>query len=94
MVTMPIYAISAKGDKFISPTAGCRRFFDAFNRATNSRPSSAPTSTNNNATNVFREYARSRGDLDDYTHSRIMISRHAATEIWPTVAAWIEQHAR
>ena len=94
MVTMPIYAISAKGDNFISPTAGCRWFFDAFNRATNSSPSSAPTSTNNNATNVFREYARSHGDLDDYTHSRIMISRHAATEIWPTVAAWIEQHAR
>lgn len=77
MITIPIYAISAKGDNFISPTSGCQLFFDAFG----------------NSANVFREYSLSRGDLDDYTHSRIMISRNAATEVWPTVVAWIEQHA-
>ena len=76
-ITTPIYAISAKGDNFISPTHGCRLFFDGFDRSTN----------------VFREYSLSNGDLDDYTHSRIMISRNAATEIWPTVTAWIERHA-
>lgn len=75
-VTIPIYAISARGDNFISPTRGCRLFFDGFKRSTN----------------VFREYSLSNGDLDDYTHSRIMISRNAATEIWPTVTAWIEKH--
>ncbi|WP_201577979.1 alpha/beta fold hydrolase [Psychrobacter okhotskensis] len=78
MITTPIYAISAKGDHFISPTRGCQLFFDKFA----------------NPNNVFREYAISHGDLDDYTHSRIMISRNAATEIWPTVTAWIEKHAR
>ena len=76
-ITTPIYAISAKGDHFISPTSGCQLFFDEFA----------------NPKNVFREYSITNGDLDNYTHSRIMISRNAATEIWPTVAAWIEQHA-
>ena len=76
-ITTPIYAISAKGDHFISPTSGCQLFFDEFA----------------NPKNVFREYSITNGDLDDYTHSRIMISRNAATEIWPTVADWIEQHA-
>ena len=81
-ITVPIYAISAKGDKFISPTRGCLSLFNDFNR-----------SLNKNSANVFREYARSHGDLDDYTHSRILNSRTAAKEIWPTVAAWIAQHA-
>ena len=76
-ITTPIYAISAKGDKFISPTKGCQSLFNNFD----------------NSTNVFREYALSNGDLDDYTHSRILNSRTAAKEIWPTVAAWIDKHA-
>lgn len=77
-ITTPIYAISAKGDHFISPTRGCQLFFDKFA----------------NPNNVFREYSLDHGDLDDYTHSRVMVSRNAATEIWPTVTAWIEKHAR
>lgn len=85
-ITIPIYAISAKGDKFISPTPGCSSLFNDFNDFNHS--------LNKNSANVFREYARSHGDLDDYTHSRILNSRTAAKEIWPTVAAWIEQHAR
>lgn len=76
-ITTPIYAISAKGDSFISPTQGCKRLFNDFN----------------NPTNVFREYARRHGDLDDYNHSRILNSRPAAKEIWPTVAAWIDEHS-
>lgn len=76
-ITTPIYAISARGDHFISPTSGCQSFFDEFA----------------NPKNVFREYSTTNKDLDDYSHSRIMISRNAATEVWPTVAAWIEQHA-
>ncbi|WP_265090103.1 hypothetical protein [Psychrobacter fjordensis] len=34
-----------------------------------------------NPANVFCEYALSHGDLDDYTHGCIMISRNAAKEI-------------
>ena len=77
-ITIPVYAISARGDTFISPTHGCQMLFDDFK----------------NPANVFREYALSHGDLDDYTHSRIMISRNAAKEIWPTVTDWIERHTR
>ena len=76
-ISIPIYAISAKGDKFISPTKGCQSLFNDFD----------------NSTNFFREYSLSNGDLDDYSHSRILNSRPAAKEIWPTVAAWIDKHA-
>ncbi|OXL25866.1 alpha/beta fold hydrolase [Psychrobacter sp. DAB_AL32B] len=76
-ITTPIYAISAKGDKLISPTRGCQLLFNDFN----------------NPANVFCEYSLSNGDSDDYTHSRIMTSRNAAKEIWPTVAAWIDKHS-
>lgn len=86
-ITTPIYAISAKGDKFISPTQGCLSLFNDFNQPANNN------SPNNNSPNVFREYALSHGDLDDYSHSRILNSRPAAKEIWPTVAAWIDKHA-
>ena len=76
-ITTPIYAISAKGDKFISPTQGCQLLFNDFD----------------NSKNVFREYSLSNGDLEDYSHSRILNSRPATKEIWPTVAAWIDKHA-
>ena len=76
-ITTPIYAISAKGDKFISPTKGCQSLFNDFD----------------NSKNVFREYSLSNGDLEDYSHSRILNSRPATKEIWPTVAAWIDKHA-
>lgn len=81
-ISVPIYAISAKGDKFISPTKGCQSLFNDFDN-----------SLNNNFANVFREYALSNSDLDDYTHSRILNSRTAAKEIWPTVAVWIDKHS-
>ena len=76
-ITVPVYAIAAKGDDFIAPTIGCRLFLEAFE----------------NPDNQFREFAVSHGDLEDYTHSRILMSKHAAKEIWPTVLAWLEQHA-
>ena len=76
-ISVPTYAISAKGDKFISPTQGCHSLFNDFD----------------NSTNVFREYSLSNGDLEDYSHSRILNSHPAAKEIWPTVAAWIDKHA-
>lgn len=75
-ITIPIYAISAKGDRFIAPTVGCQRFLRDFHHQAN----------------VFREFARAHHDLEDYNHSRIIMSRSAAKEVWSTVAAWIEQH--
>lgn len=77
-INVPIYAISAKGDTFISPTAGCKQFFDNFNHPNNR----------------FTEFSKAKGNLSDYTHSRILMSRDAAQEVWPTVANWINKHAK
>ena len=77
-ITIPIYAISAKGDDFIAPTKGCQLFLDSFN----------------NSVNVFREFSIDNGALEDYDHSRVILSRNAAKEIWPTIAAWIEEHSK
>ena len=76
-IKTPIYAISAKGDHFIAPANGCHLFLNDFD----------------NPANDFREFSISNGDLEDYNHSRIIMSRNAATEIWPTVAAWIDKHS-
>ena len=75
-ITTPIYAISAKGDHFIAPPSGCQLFLEDFD----------------NPTNVFCEFAIANGHLEDYNHSRIILSRNAAKEVWPTIAAWIEKH--
>lgn len=77
-ITIPIYAISAKGDHFIAPPSGCQLFLNDFN----------------NPANAFREFSSTNGDLEDYNHSRVILSSNAAKEIWPTIAAWIEQHKR
>ena len=75
-ITTPIYAISAKGDHFIAPPSGCQLFLNDFN----------------NPVNVFREFSIANGHLENYNHSRVILSSNAAKEIWPTVAAWIEKH--
>lgn len=77
-ITTPIYAISAKGDNVIAPSRGCEIFLNDFN----------------NPTNDFREFAVDNSDLEDYNHSRLILSGNAAKEVWPTIAAWIEKHAR
>jgi predicted alpha/beta hydrolase len=77
-ITTPIYAISAKGDAVIAPPRGCEIFLNDFN----------------NPANVFRQFSIANGDLEDYNHSRVILSGNAAKEIWPSVAAWIEQHSK
>lgn len=76
-ITTPIYALAAQGDTFIAPPRGCQLFLETFA----------------NPNNQFREWAVDHGDLEDYSHSRVMMSRNAAKEIWPTVLAWIERHS-
>lgn len=77
-ITIPIYAISAKGDHFIAPSSGCQLFLNDFN----------------NSANVFREFSKANGNLEDYNHSRVILSGNASKEIWPTIAAWIKEHAK
>lgn len=77
-ITLPIYAISAKGDHFIAPPSGCQLFLNDFN----------------NSANVFCEFSKTNGNLEDYNHSRVILSGNAAKDIWPTIAAWIDKHTR
>ena len=77
-VTTPIYAISAKGDDFIAPPNGCELFLNGFD----------------NPANVFQEFSISNGNLEDYNHSRVILSGNAAKEIWPTIGVWIERYTR
>ncbi len=77
-ITTPIYAISAQGDHFIAPPSGCQLFLNDFA----------------NPANVLREFSIANGDLENYNHSRIILSSNAAREVWPTIATWIERHVR
>lgn len=74
-VTVPIYSISAKGDTFIAPSKGCELFLTLFL----------------NPYNVFQEFSVENGNLEDYNHSRIIMSRNSAKEIWPLVLNWIKK---
>ena len=62
---------------FVAPPQGCLLFLEAFQ----------------NKNNKWREFAVENGDLEDYNHTRIFLSRNAAKEVWPTVLDWIEKHS-
>lgn len=77
-IKTPIYSIAAKGDKFIAPSVGCKIFLESFDKPYN----------------IFKEYSTENGNLEDYNHSRIVMSRNSAKEIWPSVLKWIEKYKR
>lgn len=76
-MNMPIYAIAATGDDFVAPPSGCLLYLNDYQ----------------NLNNQFREFGINNGDLEDYSHSRVLMSRNAAKEIWPTVLTWIDTHS-
>jgi alpha-beta hydrolase superfamily lysophospholipase len=41
----------------------------------------------------IRIFGRDRGDEHDYAHGDLLLGRHAAEEIFPVVADWLEAHA-
>lgn len=45
-----------------------------------------------NSKNKWHEFSIANGNLEDYNHARIFLSRNAAKEVWPTVLDWIEKH--
>ena len=74
-IRTPILSICAKGDPFVAPKEGCAAFLAAFK----------------NPVNQLVYCSKAAGFLEDYDHSRIMLSRNAAKELWPVVQEWIEQ---
>ena len=73
-VTVPIISVAAEGDKQIAPEVGCRSFLAAFE----------------NPKNKLLFCAKANGNLEDYDHGRILLSRNAAKEIYPQILDWFE----
>ncbi|MES5772686.1 alpha/beta hydrolase, partial [Acinetobacter baumannii] len=69
---------SGSGDKFIAPVKGCYKYLEAFE----------------NHNNVFREFGYSNNNLENYSHSRIVLSQNAAKEVWPTILQWIDKNSK
>ncbi|EMA4544861.1 alpha/beta fold hydrolase [Acinetobacter baumannii] len=77
-IRVPIYSINGTGDKFIAPVKGCYKYLKAFE----------------NQDNVFREFGCSNNNLENYSHSRIVLSQNAAKEVWPTILQWIDKNSK
>lgn len=75
-VRTPVYSICSKGDAFIAPSSGCEIFLRSFK----------------NSKNVLMVFSKDNGNLENYNHSRIILSRNAAKEIWPSVLKWIQKN--
>jgi len=75
-IDTPILSISAENDTFIAPKHGCIDFLDAFS----------------NPRNNFLHYSKEYGSLEDYNHSRILLSKNSSKEIWPVISQWIDRY--
>ncbi|TXD84287.1 alpha/beta hydrolase [Subsaximicrobium wynnwilliamsii] len=76
-IQIPILSICAKGDHFIAPKEGCQQYLEAFE----------------NPQNKLIYFALENGNLEDYSHSRIILSRNSEKEIYPVVLKWIHESA-
>ncbi|WP_296403875.1 alpha/beta fold hydrolase [Psychrobacter sp.] len=62
----------------VAPPRGCLKYLQAFK----------------NSKNQFREFGTAHGNLENYNHTRIFLSRNAATEVWPSALDWIERNSK
>jgi hypothetical protein len=72
-IKVPIYSICSIKDKFISPPKSCEAFLNAFE----------------NKKNSFECYSKLNGNLEDYNHSRIILSNNSKKEVYPKVMDWL-----
>ena len=75
-ISVPILSIYGAGDTFIAPPTGCQQFLAAFE----------------NPHNKSLLCAKANGYSENYNHSRILHSKNASREIYPTVLEWIIQN--
>lgn len=73
-VTIPTLQIAASGDTFVAPRYACQAFLDAFK----------------NPENKLLYVSKKTGYAEDYTHSRMVLSRNAEKEIYPQVLEWLK----
>jgi oxygen-independent coproporphyrinogen-3 oxidase len=76
-VEVPALCFAGGGDRFIAPYRGCRRVYDALG----------------SVDKRMALCAKSEGYGEDYSHSRIIASRRAQQEIWPTISEWLIKRA-
>ncbi len=72
-IKIPIYSICSENDKFISPKLSCEKFIREFS----------------NSNNLYQCFSKANGNLEDYDHGRIILSKNATKEVWGKVYDWI-----
>ena len=72
-IKVPILSICSKGDNFVAPRKGCEDYLNAFK----------------NDENILYYCSLENGSLEDYNHSRIILSRNSEKELYPIVLNWI-----
>lgn len=75
---IPVLALSGAGDTFIAPSEGCRQLAYAFS----------------GQDITFQECGTATGFTENYTHDRLILSKPASLEIWPTLAAWMKKRLK
>ncbi len=74
---VPLLCFAGAGDHFIAPVRGCKRLFDVVG----------------SHDKQFIVCGKDAGFGEDYDHARIIASRGAGQEIWPTIRAWLDARA-
>ncbi len=74
-IKIPIYSICCRGDKLLAPKKGCEQYLNAFK----------------NNENRLYFCSTDTGSLEDYNHSRVILSQNAKRELYPLVLKWITE---
>lgn len=75
-IDIPVYAVASEADTFIAPSKSCLIFMEQFS----------------NPANEYHCFSLNHNNLENYGHSRVIYSRNAIKEIFPTVMSWITTH--
>ena len=75
-IRIPILSIFGGGDKLIAPAEACREFLALFH----------------NPLNELLYCSKDTGYEENYDHGRILHSRNASREIYPSVLEWIDKN--
>ncbi len=75
-IKVPVLSIFGAGDHIIAPPNGCKEFLSAFQ----------------NPSNETLFCSTENGFSENYNHSRVLHSRNASKEIYPSVLNWISKH--
>ncbi len=75
-IDIPVYAVASEADTFIAPSKSCLIFMEQFS----------------NPDNAYHCFSLNHNNLENYGHSRVIYSRNAIKEIFPTVISWITAH--